>query len=306
MHHRGRAPADLGQGGFQGGQLRRAPNEERLGMRHDVRLDGDGGARRAERVAQRLSSRPRHRIRVEELVHDGGERRRERHRRRRPTILLPREDVHRRANEREPAGERLEQHHADAVPIGRRRGPAPEQQLGRHVGEGADELALARRAGVRGDVLDQPEVDQHDAPAPVDQHVARLDVPVHLSGAVDRAQTLDELQGGGTQSGVVLDERRRRRGQPLAHETDEVRPLHQLHGEEALAVGHVEVVETGHVRVGDVSQDTELALEEIELLGLGTGVQALQRDLHEQLPVPRPLHPPHRARADVRAQLVAR
>jgi hypothetical protein len=85
-----------------------------------------------------------------------------------------------------------------------------------------------------------------------------------------------------------------------------VGPLHQLHGEEALAFGHVEIVEAGEVSVGEVAQRAELLLEEVELLGVGPREETLQRDLDQQLPVPRSVDGPHGAGADMRAQLVSR
>src|SRR5262249_41387938 len=85
----------------------------------------------------------------------------------------------------------------------------------------------------------------------------------------------------------------------------EVGPLDQLHREEALLAGHVEIVEPGQVGMREIAQRAELLLEQIELLGTAPREEPLQRDLGEQLLVPCAMDRAHCTRAEMRAELIA-
>src|SRR5262249_36728828 len=130
-------------------------------------------------------------------------------------------------------------------------------------------------------------------------------VTMDLPRAVDRAQPLDELERGGAQPRIVAGRSPRRRPEALSHEADKVGPLDQLHREEALLAGHVEIVEPGQVGMREIAQSAELLLEQIELLGSGPREEPLQRDLGEQLLVPCAMDRAHCARAEMRAELIA-
>lgn len=64
---------------------------------------------------------------------------------------------------------------------------------------------------------------------------------------------------------------------PVAHGLDERRPAHKLHREEPLVLVGDELVEGDEVRVIDVGEGAEFALEAVERLRVRL-VQALERD----------------------------
>ena len=207
--HGRRPPAARGlEGVEQREQLGRAADERRGGAPRRVRRDRDR-RRTGPRPRRRSTSAPRGPrlgIGAQELHAELGEVARRvgdhvgrRHRRER---LLGRDDLQRLARERHVAGERLVEHHAHAVPVGRRPDGLPRGLLGRHVVDRAEDvehprLLLRRRLGHQARSRGAPPALRRD------QHVGGLDVAVHLAGLVQRVQPVGELAQRGAQPLLV-------------------------------------------------------------------------------------------------------
>jgi hypothetical protein len=151
------------------------------------------------------------------------------------------------------------------------------------------------------DVGDQPEVEQHHPAARLDQHVGRLEIAVQLAGEVQRVDAVAQLVQRGLEAGQVerrredvaararaerarqgrvelVVERRRGGARAGAHPVDEADAAHQLHREEPLVAGGVQLVQATQVGVREVAQRAELALEAVQV-ARALGLQRLQREV---------------------------
>jgi hypothetical protein len=117
--------------------------------------------------------------------------------------------------ERAAPRERLEEEDPRRVPVRRRAHRLAEGQLGRHVRHGPDDLDLLLVA--RRHLGDDAEVDEDDATGGVDQDVGRLQIAVHLPGAVEEGEPRRELAKRVTETRVVEPRARlrQRRGRRL-------------------------------------------------------------------------------------------
>ena len=204
------------------------------------------------------------------------------------------------------SGERLVEHHADAVPVAGLSGRAASRLLGGHVGRrpgGLQPGALVLRDGRH--LGDEAEVQDDDAAVPGHEHVLGLDVAVDPARAVERGEALGELQKRGAQASPVARLRRtgagRARGSSTVSSSSrpagdataaaalngggafslEVRKernaVHELHREEPLlAVAH-ELVELGQVGMGQVGERAEFLLEAVDRGGVRL-LEHLERD----------------------------
>ena len=108
--------------------------------------------------------------------------------------LLVDQYFERPAEEREPAGQGLVEHHADTVPIAGRGYRQACCLFRRHVCDRADDVRLRALVDVGLFQLGgQAEVEQDDASITVDEHVGGLDVAVELAGVVQRRDPRGEL-----------------------------------------------------------------------------------------------------------------
>ena len=258
------------------------------GLRRGARVRSAREHRRAERFELGRSARP------------GAARRR------RVLLLLLREDRERRAVERQATGERLEQHHADRVPVGRARHLGLHRLLGRHVRGRSREAHARRRRRRAGHRAREPEVDEHRAPARVDEHVRRLHVAMDDAGGVERGDAGGELPRARVEAIDVEPpcagrnprdverrrrarvERRRRRSdggvRVPAHVREPVDALDELHREEPVVAVRPEVVELHEVRVVHVGERAELRLEAVERRRVEAR-EELQRDVRSTFAV---------------------
>ena len=86
------------------------------------------------------------------------------------------------------ARERVVEHAAQRVDVGAGVEALAADLLGRDVAQRADPAAVARRAGVRGHALGQPEVGEVGVVVGAEQHVGGLDVAVHDAARVRRVE----------------------------------------------------------------------------------------------------------------------
>ena len=122
--------------------------------------------------------------------------------------LLIDQYLERPAEEREPAGQGLVEHHADTVPITRRRYRQACCLFRRHVRDRADDVRL--RALVEVGLLQlggEAEVEQDDASVTVDEHVGGLDVAVELAGVVQSRDPRGELPQRSPEANQVAQSR---------------------------------------------------------------------------------------------------
>ena len=169
------------------------------------------------------------------------------------------------------------------------------------------------------------EVQEYDASFRRDQHVGRLDVAVQLASGVERHDALDELAQGESQSFEVggrsllaLDRVRRcghagrlrrspgpRSAAGSLNVPEEVRSSNELHREEdAVRLGHDELVQTDEVPVMDVGERPKFLLEHVERGGRGVQ-QRLERDDLVAVAIPCFVHGAHAALTEEPNDLVA-
>jgi hypothetical protein len=268
------------------------------------RQPGDdlGGGRAARRLeGEQLVAQPRQ-IRRHRPVAG--------HRRRRD-LLLAQEDLDRAALERQPSGQGLEQHDADAVAVGRRHHRRGDRLFGRHVGRGADQGGVAD-LGDHG-VAHQAEVEHHDPALARDQHVRGLEVAVDLAGAVQRLESERELAQAIAQALVVERAGQRRlgaglggdaeaHGQRIADVVEERDPVDQLHREEPVATSVVQLAQAHQVAVIEIGAGPKLGLQAVERVGLDRP-QGLQRHDQIALAIVGLVHQAHATFADQAPQL---
>lgn len=213
--------------------------------------------------------------------------------------------------------------------------------LGRHVGDRADDRTRLVAAAAL-ELGDQAEVEQHDAPFAGDPHVGRLDVAMDLARRMKRQQAARELRQRQPQPIEVAGDRdlqrrqRRRREHPgaqLGHlgaaggrhlvggrgerpvgarhvgravpqVGEQIVAVEQLHREEARRGVDDEIVERDQVRVREIGEAAELALELVDLLDVGIG-DGLERDPLAALPILGLIDHPHAACTDAADHLIS-
>jgi hypothetical protein len=228
--------------------------------------------------------------------------------------VLLRQDFHRGSDERRMADDRLVEDRADAVPVARGTGLL-ERLFRCHVARGTNRLGLLAHLFVDdpGDLGGDAEVEQDDASFLGDKDVGWLDVPVQLTRAMEGHDPLDELAQGVAQAIEV------RGGSPEAelgargllcprplHMRQEVRAANELHREEdAIGVGHHELVQAHEIAMIHVRQRAKLLLEHVERCGRDME-QRLERDGLSSLAVPSLVNDPHAPLAKAAHDFVAR
>ncbi len=271
--HRGAATGDdLVERAVERGELARASDERQWTLlggraRGQARDDHGRGRPGRRRAAQQIHAQAR------QLG-----RRCDAERRRRILLLLADQDLERGAVEWQPARERLVQHHADGVRIGRSIDRGRAGLLGGHVRGGPDDIltgAAVRRAGI----ADEPEVEDHDAALARDQHVRRLEIAMDLAAPMDRVEPRGELTHGIAQAGV--GPARRITG---THPVEERPALDELHGEEPVAAVVEKLAKAYEVAVLDVDPGAKLGLEPVQRLRVELA-QGLERDDHRALAI---------------------
>ena len=143
-------------------------------------------------------------------------------------------------------------------------------------------VPTASRSGlVSATLRDQAEVEQREPAERGDQHVRRLEIAVQLAGLVQREQRVDELDQRAAQPLLVNRRRedvlaRARRAARLrrAHPVDERHALDELHREVPVALGGVQLVQRDEVRMHDVGERAELALEPVQVAARRRGAAA--------------------------------
>jgi hypothetical protein len=191
--------------------------------------------------------------------------------------------------------------HAQRKQIAPRIERLPFDLLGRHVRHGADHPALIRdrshgRGAEGGDVVapsetGQAEVENLDPAVVGHHHVARLEIAMRDLFLVRRAQGIGERQRN-------LQEVRHRH--PARQDQVVQRaPIHQLHCQEAHAVGFLGGVDGDDVRVIEGGDGAGFAIEAFETAGDAGDFrrQHLQRDVASQPQVARAIHLAHPAGA---------
>ncbi len=183
---------------------------------------------------------------LDRRVHVGDEARR---RRRRRLLVLPRQLGERAPLERLLAGEHLVQDEAERIDVAARRDGRAGELLGRHVrrGAGADLRAL-EIGGEPG----QAEVGDAHVAAAVDHHVFGLQVAVQHAAVVCGGEARAQLAG-------YLDRLVGRQAADAPQQGREVFAVHELHGQEVVAVDLVDVVDATHVRMRDLPRRRHLA-----------------------------------------------
>ena len=171
--------------------------EEALGLLEAPRLQGPAAQEVVQRLAQvgrrRALGRPRRAGRVDQRDELAGQVRAQRRQRRQARGG----DVGERLRRGVPAqrmspGQQLVQHHAGGVDVAGRLDAAPGRLLRRHVGDGADHVAVAGER-VRVHEVGDAEVHDLDVPPVVEHDVLGLDVAVDDALAVRVRERVEEL-----------------------------------------------------------------------------------------------------------------
>ncbi|MCY1008834.1 hypothetical protein OV079_25410 [Nannocystis pusilla] len=213
-------------------------------------------------------------------------------RRGRLLALLGEEDLRVAAGERQLAGERLVEHHADGVPVAGRGRELAGALLRRHVKRSARGRLVVVAAGDRGD---QAEVEDDDAAARGDEHVRRLEVAVEQALLVQRGDAEHELADQRAQAAVAVG-----RAHEGAERRAQVDAADVLHRDEPQVALRVQLVQRDEVRVADLGHAAELVLEAVQLRG-AHAEQRLHGDALARARVGRLVYGAHAAGAE-RAQ----
>jgi hypothetical protein len=160
--------------------------------------------------------------------------------------------------ERTDAGRHFEQHHAEGVEVGPRIHGTAFDLLGGHVGQRAAALQVG---GARGpcilagkrDETGEAEVEHLGPAARRDDHVARLQIPVHDALFVRGLEGLGNFQGDGTGARFRQGACRENRCQRLAG--------HELEDEEVHVVFGVQIEQRGDVGVEESRESARLQAE---------------------------------------------
>jgi len=213
--------------------------------RRGRRRRGRGRGRRVPRVRRGVREQPQHlrgRLRParrspRQAAQD--ERREQRRHRRRPRAvrrrapLQPRRDIGRGARGPLP-DQHLVEHQPERVQIAARVHRPARRLLGRHVARRAQGALGERRVVV--EAARDAEVGEHHAPAPLEQHVARLEIAVDHPGRVGGAQPLGD---GAADAHRGRDREPRLRSQQRAQRV----ALDELHGQVEQPLGLAEIVD---------------------------------------------------------------
>ena len=114
--------------------------------------------------------------------------------------MLAHHDFEKFAFERQPSGQRLIQHHSDAIPIAGFRDGRLRSLFGSHVIRRARQQRLVQ---LRLNVFDQAEVKNDNAAVAVHEDVRRFDVAMQLAHLVQAIDTFGELPHGRTQARFI-------------------------------------------------------------------------------------------------------
>jgi hypothetical protein len=176
--------------------------------------------------------------------------------------------------ERTLAGRHLVDEDAERKDVAARVDRISHQLLGRHVGERADDLALARLLDAwqprRLDVLGEAEVEHLHAAVGADHDIGRLEVAMDDPPGVRRGERLGD---GNRNRQQLVELESARRNQPV-----ERRPLHQLHRDEGNVVRFLDGVngdDIGMVQRRDGARFTGEAAAVLAVVGL----ENFQRDV---------------------------
>ena len=206
------------------------------------------------------------------------------------------------ADVRRPTDERLVEHRADRVHIGRGADRAAQHLLGRHVLDGAGEQIGIEIGLARG----KPEIEQHHAAVGADANVRRFDVAMNDADRVECREPVRELRERHAQPEIV-EARLRQLAVPgaFAHRAVEghrrevvvnrrifaagdvaqqIGAVDQLHREAPPLIVLEQLAEAHQVLVAYVGRDAKLVLELLDRLG-PFGVEQLQRDVDVELAV---------------------
>lgn len=180
--------------------------------------------------------------------------------------------------ERAVASEHLEGHDAQRILVSAGIDFFPAPLLGAHVAWGPDHRSGDERRIADAQTFGDTEVGDHGVPAIADQHVGRLDVPVHHSlsmGVVERVCDITQNLEG------VLEVERLVAGQHVF----EGATAHQAHGVEGDRIALADGKNRHHVRVVEAGGKSRLAFEPRERFGRENGVEG--EDLERHLAVER-------------------
>ncbi len=230
-----RAPfGGAGQRVGQHGAMALAADEHRLAALRRRALGaacglGGGRPQSSEHLAP---ARPRAGIAAKQLDTEGvqivGQTRHQLFRRWRLEPLLVHQDIEHPTRERPTPGERLVNHHADAVPVARLRDFGRRRLFRGHICGGADDLSLAALVlGLERGRGDQAEVHQDHTPLPRHHHIRRLDVAMKLARLVQRREPFGKLLQDPSKFDPVLGAHRGRiqgRNPRVDHRFSIVRP----------------------------------------------------------------------------------
>ena len=162
--------------------------------------------------------------------------------------------------EGKPPGERLEQRHADGVPVGRLRRARARSGFGCHVSGRAAGGVRAVIVGSRNELGDQTEVEDHHARLGCDEHVRGLDVAVELAEAVQGRYAVYELPKRRHEALV------RAPGVALTSQVlNEVGAPHELHREETAGVVGEQLVQADQIGMHDIREASKLTFQSVRV-----------------------------------------
>ena len=195
-------------------------------------------------------------------------------------------------------GEQFVQHDAGRVDVGAGVGAGPGDLLGSQVRHGADDHA-GPRLGVHRQRTGQAEVDHLEVTVRGDQHVLRLDVPVHDPGRVRGRQAGQQRHHDGQRL-------TRRETAPLGEQVPQRPAGHVLHGQVRVRAITALIEHGDHVGVREPRHRFGLADEPVDeiLVPRQVGVHDLERHPAIQAGVDGAVHRRHAAERNQRLHLV--
>ncbi len=217
-----------------------------------------------------------------------------------------------RAVERASAGQHLVHHDAEREDVGSRVDPRAPRLLGRHVGDRAEDVPLARqvrdaalgrrarevRVRVRRLHPGEAEVEHLDAPLARHHDVPGLQIPVDDPALVRRRQRVRERDRDLEEAGERQSVGRNQRVETVA--------LDELHREKPPAVRLLDREDRDDARMVQGRERARLALETGQTIRVAGHVfgKDLDRDVAAQPRVPRPIDLSHSPRPDRAEDLV--
>ncbi len=196
-------------------------------------------------------------------------------------------------------GEQFVHHDAGRVDVGAGVGAGPGDLLGSQIRHGADDYA-GPRLGVHGQRPGQAEVDHLEVTIRGDQHVLRLDVPVHDPGGVSGRQAGQQRHHDGQRLA-------RREPAPLGEQVPQGPPGQVLHGQVRVMAVTALVEHRDHVGVREPRHRFGLADEPVDevFVPRQVGVHDLERHPAIQADVDGAVHRRHAAERNQRLHPVA-